>query len=80
MKTAFGIILITAGVAIGLYVGVWLMFIGGMLDIVEFIRQDLAPTSTLAWGVAKIVFASFVGQLSAIALVLPGIAVMRSEI
>ena len=72
MKTTIGIILMVGGVGVGLYVGVYLMFIGGIIDIVDYIKDGLANNSLLIWGIVKIVFAQFVGAISALFLFVPG--------
>lgn len=76
MKSIFGIILIVVGIALGLYVGVWLMFIGGIVQIINAIRAPELIAMTVAIGVAKIVFAGAVGGLSAVVCILPGYALL----
>ena len=38
MKKIIGILIAIAGIALGIYVGVWLMFIGGIVQIVNSIN------------------------------------------
>lgn len=54
MKKIIGILIAIAGIALGIYVGVWLMFIGGIVQIVNSIN----PTNGLgiALGIVRIVF------------------------
>ena len=54
MKTFLKIFIIVLTVALGIYVGLWLMFIGGIVDIVNAIN----PLNGLqiALGICKIVF------------------------
>ena len=63
-RNILGVALIVAGIVIGVYVGVWVCFIGGIVDIVEQIRAESLETVSLAWGVAKILFAGFFGLVS----------------
>lgn len=72
MKIVIGLLLIVAGIALGLYVGLWLMFIGGIVSIIEQIRSEHLDALTVAWGVARILFAGMVGMLAAIVLIIPG--------
>ena len=54
MKTFLKIFIIVVTVGLGIYVGLWLMFIGGIVDIVNAIN----PLNGLqiALGICKIVF------------------------
>jgi len=72
MKTLIGIVLIIAGIALGLYLGVWVMFIGGIIDIIDQIKAPELSAMAVAWGVVKVVFASLIGWLAALILILPG--------
>lgn len=71
MGKVIGIVMIVAGVALGLYVGVYLMLVGGILQIVAAVKGGFVA-SGIAWGVVKIVFAGAAGGLSATCLLLPG--------
>lgn len=54
MKKIIGILIEIAGIALGIYVGVWLMFVGGIVQIINSIN----PTNGLgiALGIVRIVF------------------------
>ena len=77
MKALFGILLVLAGIALGLYVGVYIMFIGGIVDVINQIKAPEISAMAVAWGVAKVVLASFIGWLVAIVLILPGLAMFQ---
>lgn len=62
MKEFIGLLLIVVGVLLGAYVGGWLMFIGGIVGIIEAIRNTTLIPMDVAVNVAKIVFSGFVGQ------------------
>jgi hypothetical protein len=78
MRQVFGIVMCVAGLALGLYLGLWVMFIGGVLDIVVAVKADVLPGDALAWGIAKCVLAQFVGGISAMLLILPGAAIAKT--
>ena len=61
MKVALGLILIIIGIALGLYVGGYLLFFGGIVQVVSSV-SPLVPVG-IAVGVVKIVSASFIGVL-----------------
>jgi hypothetical protein len=54
MKKIIGILIAIVGIALGIYVGAWLMFIGGIMQIVNSIN----PVNVLGieLGIARIVF------------------------
>lgn len=77
MKSLLGILLIIVGVALGIYVGVWLCFIGGICDLVDVVNQAAKHQTDIsgmqvAGGVAKIVFAGVAGMASAFLCIIPG--------
>lgn len=57
----FGCLLILVGIALGLYVGLWLCFIGGIVQVVEAIKAEPVSAWGIAWGVLRIVLAGPVG-------------------
>lgn len=61
MRVALGLILIIVGIILGLYVGGYLLFIGGIVQVLSSI-SPLVPIG-IAIGVLKIVFASSVGVM-----------------
>ena len=71
-KPIIGILLIVLGIILGLYIGVWICFIGGIVGIITEIRADEFKIMAAVWSIAKIIFAGFIGNLSAMFLILPG--------
>jgi hypothetical protein len=53
--------MILAGIALGIYVGLWVCFIGGIVDIINQVKATDTDALTVAWGIAKIVLAGFAG-------------------
>lgn len=62
MKKIIGILIATVGIALGIYVGVWLMFVGGIVQIINSIN----PTNGLgiALGIVRIVFCEVGGLIA----------------
>ncbi len=62
MKKIIGILIAIVGIALGIYVGAWLMFIGGITQIVNSIN----PVNGLgiALGIARIVFCEIGGFIA----------------
>lgn len=68
MKKIIGILIAIVGIALGIYVGVWLMFIGGITQIVNSIN----PVNGLgiAFGIARIVFCEIGGLIAWLSVVI----------
>jgi hypothetical protein len=78
MKKTLGILLMIAGVAFGLYAGLWWAFIGGIVDVISAIRAPDLVAMNIAIGVAKVVFAGVIGGVCGIVSVLPGYVLFKS--
>ena len=70
MKELIGLIIGLAGITLGLYVGIWLCFIGGIVDIIGQIRAETLAEMAVAWGVAKVLCSSLFGSLCALPFML----------
>ena len=57
MKQWIGLGLIALGILGGLYVGIWVMFIGGICQVIEQIRAEDMVALKVAIGVARVMFA-----------------------
>ncbi len=68
--------MIVGGILLGLYVGVWLMFIGGIVGAIEIFQSGNVQALPVAINVAKVFFATFVGTISAYLLIIPGVAML----
>ncbi len=76
MKSVLGVLMVAGGILLGLYVGVWLMFIGGIVGVIEIFQSGNVQALPIAINVAKVFFATFVGTLSAYLLVIPGLIML----
>lgn len=72
MTKVIGLILIIVGVCIGLYVGLWLCFVGGIVGVIEAIRADVLVSMDVAIGIAKVIFSGFIGFISGGVFIVPG--------
>jgi len=79
MKLVLGLLMVLGGIVLGAYVGLWVCFIGGIVDIINQVKAEEVNALAVAWGVVKIVFASFAGTVSAILLILPGAALLKDS-
>jgi hypothetical protein len=77
MKALLGFLLILAGIALGIYIGFWAMFVGGIVGLVNIFKSGAIEAMPIALNIAKIIFASFVGVISAYVLIIPGYVLMN---
>lgn len=75
MRTLIGFSMIAAGVFLGLYVGLWVCFIGGVVAIVEAVKATPVDSMGIALGLLRVLFAGFCGGVSAMVLVVPGVGI-----
>ncbi len=68
MRKILGIIIAIIGIALGIYVGFWLMFVGGITQIINSIN----PVNGLgiALGIAKIIFCEIGGLIAWLGIVI----------
>lgn len=83
MKYIIGSILMIIGVVLGIYVGVWLCLIGGLMGIVSAIGMMSAglsfPTTLVSISILKIFLSSLAGWLSASIFIFPAFAVFPKK-
>ncbi len=77
MNKVLGWILAIGGVLIGLWIGVWVMFIGGIIEVVTALKATDINAFMLAWGIVRIMFAGFVGWFCGIFVTGMGIALLK---
>jgi len=79
MKKWIGIILIAIGAVVGLWVGVWFCFIGGIVNAINIIKAPgIAESLPVAVQIARVALAGLAGWVSAVIFVIPGVALLRS--
>jgi hypothetical protein len=80
MKTFIGIVLIVVGLFLAAYVGIWLCFIGGIVQILEEVKSpDAINSLTIAYGVVKIVLAGTIGALCGVVGIVPGYVILTDR-
>lgn len=79
MKKVAGVLLLLLAVVVGLYVGVWYCFIGGIVGGIHVLFVGPFNAYALAWDILRVLSASFVGWLSAAIIGLPGYALLTSD-
>jgi len=71
-KIILGVSLMLFGVLLGLYIGVYLLFIGGIIQIVQSINPVVISTG-IAIGLCKVLLSGFCGYISAYIPILLGL-------
>lgn len=64
MKSFISVIIFIASIVLALYLGVYLLFIGGIVDIIDQVKSEHTESMAVAIGVVKIVFAAPIGWLT----------------
>ena len=73
MTKISGLILIIIGILGGLFVGIWLCLIGGIVQVIGGITNpEGIQASAIAIGIARIVCTGLAGWLTAILAIIPG--------
>jgi len=72
IKIILGLALCIIGVLFGLYIGIWVCFIGGIVQVIEQIRAENLEPLKVALGIARVFFTGLAGWLSAIIFIIPG--------
>ena len=78
MKATIGVLMFLAGLALAAYLGLWVMFVGGIVQIVEAVKAAPVDSWGIAYGIVRIVFAS-VGAFPGIFLSALGLAVVKGS-
>ena len=76
VRFIIGLIIIVAGIGLGLWLGLWVMFIGGIIQVVQSIHP-VVQAGGIAIGIAKVIFAQLVGWLCFYVLAGIGVGIMK---
>jgi hypothetical protein len=79
-KTGLGLFLMICGIGIGIYVGVWLCFIGGIVQIIEQVKAPYISGIQVGFGVLRIFSAGLCGTLAGIFLFIPGLGILKGDL
>lgn len=70
IRNILGILLIIIGILLGLYLGIWVLFIGGIVGIAQFIADIVLGLNLdyllLSLSILKFMFAGVVGWITVI--------------
>lgn len=78
-KQIFGLLMIVFGIIAGLYVGIWVCFIGGIVGVISEVRAEHLSAVNVAISVAKVVLAGLAGWISAMPLIIPGFGMINMD-
>jgi len=77
MKNFLGVFLIAVGVVFGLYVGLWLCFIGGIVGFIEAVQVSPVIPIDIALAFGKFWFAALIGWIAAAVCIYPGLKLLK---
>lgn len=75
VKAVIGSLIIIAGILGGAYVGIYLMFIGGIIQLINVIRATVLIPSDVAIGIAKILFCELAGLIPVVGILVGGVLI-----
>ena len=78
MNRIIGVILILMGIALGCFLGLYVCLFGGVMQLINGIK-DSFNAMPIAVGLIRILIASVVGWVSALALIIPGWALLTDD-
>ena len=78
MRQLMGLVILIFGIVLGFYVGGYLCFIKGIIQLIQGVTP-VVIASQIAWGIAKIILASFVDTIAALGPIVAGAAMMSSD-
>ena len=77
MRVFFGNTLIVLGLVLRIYVGFWLCFIGGIVQVIEALKQPEINAMSVALGIGRFFLSSVAGIVSAVILIFPGRVLLK---
>lgn len=78
IRTILGVLLLVLAVPVGLYVGVWLCFILGIVQVIEAVKATPIESMGVAVGIFRIIGSIVIGIFSVIIMVIPGYAMIAT--
>lgn len=75
-----GIVLMLLGIFAGLYVGGWLLFVGGISDVIDAFQAETISGSAVGIGAFKIFIANIVGWLTFYIVSVVGFGFITSDV
>ena len=79
MKKLFGVILIVCGIVFAAYVGVWLCFVVGIVQVIEAIRAVTLVPVDVAIGILRVLCSGVAFALTAFCFIVPGFSLLASN-
>ena len=78
MTKLLGVILILLGIALGGYVGLYLCLYGGIVQIIDGVKNSF-DAMPIAIGLVRVLCTSLAGWVSALLLIIPGWALLMKD-
>lgn len=58
MRKALAVLVFLVGAALAIYVGLWVMFVGGIEQAIDAAQEDPVNGGGVAWGIVRVIFAA----------------------
>ena len=76
-KALSGFLLVCTGAFVGLYVGIWICFIGGIAAFIEAVTADPIPALDVAIAFGRFWFSALIGWAAAALFIVPGLKLLK---
>ena len=70
-------LLVLAGIVLGVYVGIVVCLVGGIVQAIDAVKATPVDSWGVAWGIAKFLCAGIVGWIVALVFIIPGAAMIQ---
>lgn len=74
VKKLGGILIVLAGVLLGIWLGIVVMLVGGIIQGVHGVTAHPVNGTDIGWGVVRVLFSGFVGWVSGLLVVAVGMS------
>jgi hypothetical protein len=72
-----GTLLIVVGIIAGVYLDIWVLFVGGILEFIQGVKATPTDTNAVVWGIVKTILLAGGGSaLTLILLIFPGLSMV----
>jgi len=77
IRNLLGLLLVIGGIILGLWLGVYIMFIGGIVQLINAVKATPVEAMGIAIGITRIIFAGLVGWVAGGLCIATGVSLMK---
>jgi ABC-type microcin C transport system permease subunit YejE len=77
IRIIIGCIIMIMGLIVGVYIGIWECFIGGIVDVIEQLKTQNINSLSIALGIAKVTFSGLFGFIFGSSIIYAGLRLIK---